>query len=239
MKQQIKKSVLCGSLLALASFASHAGVSLSIDNSVTLGSSTAWSGTPAISMLNPNQNTSVDGNVSDGIIFKPTTSFILGAFEFYSAGIGNGSGIGTYNLSLFNLGSGYTIPGASPIYTFSGSEVNLFTPGLNFTTATTDQFNVLTFSGADQVSLNTGDSYLLLMTTSSGNNMVLARGGTTANQALGVNNVVVGANGTVLNNVPAGQRTPIAAFYAVPEPTAATLFGIGAALLFVLRRKNS
>lgn len=246
MKPQIKPLALCGSLLALASVSSFAGVTLSLDSSVTVGigtGSSAWSGSPALVMLNPNQQNSVDGNVSGGIFFKPSTGFTLGAFEFYGANGGAGaSSIGTYNLGLYDLGSGFTLPAASPLYTFTGSELNLFSGGLNFTTTINNTNNVLTFSGADQVSLTGGDSYLMLFTKSSGDNLVFARGAITPNQALGVNTVVVGANGTVLNNVPAGaNRTPVAAFYAaVPEPSAVALLGVGSLIgLFVLRRKNS
>lgn len=239
MKKSLGILGSCGGLLLLASSPSYADVSLSVDSSITLGTSSAWSGSPALSMLNPNQNTSVDGNVSDGIFFKPSSSFSLGAFEFYAANGGAGfSSIGSYNLSLYDLGSSFTLPGSSPLYTFTGSEVNLFSGGLSFTTTANAQFEVLTFSGADQVSLNAGNSYLMLITTASGDNLDLARGGTTANQALGVNTVVVGANGTVLNNVPAGQRTPVAAFYAapVPEPSSLALIGSGLITLLAVRR---
>jgi len=239
MKKSFRTLTLCGGILALASLSAQAGVSLSIDGSLTLGTSAAWGGAPALSMLNPNQNNSVDGNVSDGIFFKPGSSFTLSAFEFYGSNAGS---IGTYNLSLYDLGSSFTLPAASPLYTFTGSEANLFSGGLNFTTTSANQFNVLTFSGADQVSITAGDSYLMLFTTASGSNLVFARGAITANQALGLNTVVAGGATTVLNNVPAGaNRTPVAAFYAVPvpEPASMALLGFGALIgTFVIRRRK-
>jgi hypothetical protein len=243
MKSRIGILGLSTSFLAAACMSSYASVSLSTDSSVTLGSSTSWSGSPALSMLNPNQNTSVDGNITDGVFFKPGSSFTLGAFEFYGANGGTGSSsIGTYNLSLYDLGSSYTIPANNPIYTFSGSELNLFSPGLNFTTTANNQFNVLSFLDTDQVSLNAGDTYILAFSKASGDNLIFARGGPTANQALGVGTTAPGVAGTALNDVPAGQRTPVAAFYAaspVPEPSTFALVGMGAAALLTLRRRRA
>jgi hypothetical protein len=192
-------------------------------------------------MLNPNQNTSVDGNVTDGVIFKPGSAFTLGAFEFYAANGGTGSSsIGTYSLGLYDLGASFTLPGASPLYTFTGSELDLFSGGLSFTTTANVQFEVLNFSGVDQVSLNAGDTYLMTISKTSGDNLIFARGGTTANQALGVATTAP-ANGVALNNVPAGQRTPVAAFYAasVPEPSTFALTGLGAAALLAFRRRRA
>jgi hypothetical protein len=243
MKQNLKSAAICGSILAAASMSAQAGVALSVDSTTTL-TSTSWSGspagTPSLAMFNPNSGNSVDGNVSDGIFFKPSSSFTLGAFEFYASSAGS---IGTYNLSLYDLGSSFTLPATSPLYTFTGSEADLFSGGLNFTTTAANQFEILTFSGADQTSINAGDSYLMLFTVASGSNLIMERGPITANQALGVNTVVVGANGTVLNNVPAGaNRTPVAAFFPVasaPEPTTLALAGLGGlASLVAFRRRN-
>lgn len=239
MSRQTRFSLFFVGLLAIACLPSYAGVTLSTDSSITLGTSTSWSGTPALSMLKPNQNTSVDGNVNDSIFFKPTSSFTLGAFEFYGANGGVGSSsIGTYILHLVDLGSSFSLPASNPLYTYTGSELTLFTPTA-FTTTANNQFNLLTFSGNDQVALNGGDTYLLTFSTSSGDNMDFADGGTTANQAFGVSTSPIGS-GTI-NNTPAGQRTPVAAFYAaspVPEPSTIALASLGAATLIASRRRK-
>jgi hypothetical protein len=242
MKNHIKTLAIL-SALALAASA-QAGVTLSID-SVTTQTSTTWSGSPAgtlaQSISTPSSQNSQDGGVSSGIIFKAGSSFTLGAIEIDQTGFTGGAG--TFNLFLYDLGSSYVLPAGNPVYTFSGSEPALFSAGLNVTLANVRQFDVFTFSGADNVSMNSGDSYLFDLVAADGiSNLGWDRGPITANQDIAVNTVVVGGAGTVLNNGGTGaNRTPIAAFYAasVPEPASMTLLGMGALVgTFAIRRRN-
>jgi hypothetical protein len=244
MKKQIRTLTLCGSILALASLSAQAGVSYTIDSGTT-SSSTSWSGssagTLAQSIMTPNLRNSGDGGVSSGIIFKAGSSFTLGAVEIWQASMTGGSG--SFNLFLIDLGSSYSLPAGNPLYTFTGSEANLFSGGLSVTLPNANQFDIFTFSGADNVSINAGNSYWFGLVAADGtSNLGWNRGGATANQAIGVNaTVAVGGAGTVLNNGNTGaNRTPIGAFFAapVPEPSSMALLGTGLLTFIMIRRSK-
>jgi hypothetical protein len=239
MKMNTRTIALCSSIAAIGAFygTAQAQVSFSIDSSTTL--TTASWGSPALGLNPPNGGSSIDGGVLDSVIFQPTSTFTLGSFEYYAGNGGAGAtSIGNYTISLYNLGSAYTIPGSSPYYTFTGSEVDLLDAGLNFTTTSSAQFNVLTFSGDDQVSLIAGDTYDFTIQENSGENMVIERGANTtgsgnpnfATQGLGESTADYGA-GVAVNFVPAGRRDVVGEFGAVasvPEPTSMALLGLGA-----------
>ncbi len=242
--KNIRTLTLCGSIAAIAALAgtAQAGVSLSID-SVTTQASTSWSGSPAGTLAQsidtPNLQNSFDAGVSSGIFFKAGSSFTLGAIEIDESAVTGGNGI--FNLALYDLGSSFVLPAGNPLYTFTGSEVNLFSAGLNVTLANASQFDVLTFSGADNVSMNSGDTYFFDLVAADGlSSLSWHRGPITPNQAIGISTTVVGGAGTFLNNsAAAANRTPIAAFFAVPEPASMALIGLGALIgTFAIRRRK-
>ena len=239
--KQSKVLVLCSGILLMAS-ASYASINLSID-STTTQSSTSWSGSPAGTLAQsidtPNLQNSQDGGVSSGIIFKAGSSFTLGAVEIDEAFL---TGAGNFNVVMYDLGSSYALPGTSPVYTFTGSESDLLSAGDNvhLTSGSSAQFDVLTLSG-ESVSINSGDSYWFGLVATDGSVLTWERGPITANQDIAVNSsVAVGGAGSVLNNGGTGaNRTPIAAFFAVPEPVSMAFCGLGLAAVVLLRRRSA
>jgi len=246
MIKSIRTMALSGSFLALASISSYADVSLSVDSTTTL-TTTSWSGSPALGLNPPNGGSSIDGSLTTSVVFQPTSTFTLGSFEFYAGNGGTGANsIGSYSLYLYDLGPSFTFPsGSGAIYTFTGSEADLFSSGLSFTTTADNQFDVLSFSGADQISLTAGDTYILAITATSGQNMDIERGSSTtgsgnanfATQWLGLSSAAPGS-GVAVNQVGAGHRDAVGAFYAaaVPEPSVFAFAGFGIAVLGAVRR---
>lgn len=250
--------LLSSSLLFLASFPALAQVSLSVDSATTT-SSTSFPGSPALGLNPPNSGNAINGGTTDGIIFNPTTSFTLGAIELNvkSGGAGADS-IGTYNLFFYDLGTtpfsggtSSTIPigGSASVYTFNGSEANLFDAGLNFTTTAADvgQFDVLTFSGDDEVALNAGDYYVMVFTEAAGTTetLDLERGSSTSanpnflTQAMTTSSSVYSPSDITLDNINSGQRDALGAIYAaspVPEPSAPALAGLTVAVFGTICR---
>lgn len=223
---------LLGTVLASAATA-WGGVTYSLDSGTTT-SSTLFPGTPALSLAVPSQGNVYEGGGAnggvEGIVFLATSSFNLGAIEFQGVG-----GPANLSLSLYNLGT--SVSASNPRYTIDGSSVNLFTPGLNVNiSAATDSFHVLTFSGADQVSLTSGNWYAFeLLDNDPANAFLVRRASTGLDSFLSLGTGATGAR----NNVPAGDRDPVAAVYAaapVPEPSSLALIGGGIGALFATRR---
>ena len=223
--------LVCGAIFAMSATA-WGGVTYSVDGGLTT-TSTSWSGAPAIALATPSQgNVPEGGNTGGGVVgiaFFATSSFTLGELKFETTAVANGNNV---SLAMYNLGP--TVSGTNPRYTIDGSSVNLFSAGLNFTYTTgASHITSLVFDGADQVSIVAGNYYTIeLLNNDLNTNILIERASTAldAFMALGT-----GATGSRVN-VPAGDRDPVAAIYAVPEPSALALAGVGLMNLFARRQ---
>ncbi|HYG22994.1 MAG TPA: PEP-CTERM sorting domain-containing protein [Verrucomicrobiae bacterium] len=229
------KVLLCGSFCAITASA-WAGVAYSVDGSMNT-SSAAWSGTPAIALATPGQgNVYEGGNTGGGVVgiaFLTTSAFNLGEIKFESQGIlGN-----NFSLSLYDLGT--TVSETNPRYTIDNTSVDLFSADLNFSYTTAGgQITTLTFTGADQVSLLAGHWYSLeILNNDLASNLLVERASTALSAFMSLGTGATGAR----NNVPAGDRDPVAAIYAapIPEPSSIALVGAGLMSLFMMRRSKN
>lgn len=214
----------------------QAGVIYSVDGTTTT-TSAAWSGTPAIALAAPSQGNVVEGGGTGGgvvgIAFLATSSFTMGEIRFEAAGLP----LSNITVSMYDLGT-TTPQAANPRYTIDINSVNLLSAGLNFNySSAASQIASLLFTGADQVALTSGHWYTIeLLNNNTATNFGMERASTgLPDTFLSLGSGATGSR----NNVPAGDRDPVAAIYAIPEPSSAALLGLGALVgTFVIRRRH-
>jgi hypothetical protein len=257
MKNDIRMLAICGGVLAVAGLT--ASVQASVSEAEAGGAGGSWAVTPtylAVSGTAPNSFATPEGNwaatagggingqgaLSESFQLNSGQAGTLSSIQFVLGGAAT-----TFNLELYDLGT-YTAPAGSATY-YPGSQVDLLSSGLQFTYgASVVGANevVLTFSGADAVTLNANDYYVFQLDPvthgGSGGTVQWYRGSSTQT-GLGqmyregqfnTDNTQMGAlNGGIRNASFALTTTP------APEPTTLALAGLGGlASLVALRRKK-
>lgn len=246
------KTIAVFSMLALA-VSAKAGVSESD------GLGTSWLGTPTFDSYpnpnpfnNPNGAFSAEGNYGSGGSggfgglaqgFTLTSGGSLSSVQIGLSGAAN-----TFNIFLYDFGtfSSYTQGGSATVNPVSngGTAADLLSSGLSFTYngGAAGALNVaqLTFSGADSVTLNSGEYYVLAIEPTTSAATQWSRGGATTStfgQAYRLNQFS-GAPGQY-GAINGGVREFGLAVTLVPEPATLTLFGFGAlAAVFAIRRRG-
>jgi hypothetical protein len=218
--------------------------------------------------LTPQATATVNsGNASAGVAnnifsqtFTPTTTFTLGAFSIYAAG-GPVTGTSVHLFQVTSLPAG--LPGGWA--TTGGFNVlqncntnDMFNPGntgsgltFNYGGVATQNYLEFDLGAASHVTLTAGASYAFEIWAPSStvaNSLFWRRGAD-----FYVNGNIYGANaagagyaadgtqlGVSMNNVAGGVRDGALALYAVPEPSAMALLGLGTLVgANFLRRRNS
>ncbi|MGD0261172.1 MAG: hypothetical protein ABSD29_15280 [Verrucomicrobiota bacterium] len=255
MKPQVKVLIAI-SMLALAA-SGQAAISL---NNNSLGSATSFptysiSGnngtlffqdtlsTPSGATLQGGASQGYTANQGFGEIFNYTgpSGATLSAISIIDTG---GGGTATFQPFLFDLGSGIYNAGSSQ---FNPSiQVNLIsTPTLTPPALGSANFLEFDFSGADAISLNSGDSYAFgLLNNNNNTGMTFLRSSGTQSDPNGDGFTLTSLSATSDNASPfsSAVRTLFVGVYtiaAVPEPSLFALGGLGLAMLLILRRRGS
>jgi glucuronoarabinoxylan endo-1,4-beta-xylanase len=158
--------------LAASAGSGHAGVTVTQNHSITNWSSGALIATVADPPgLNATVNEANLGTTNASQTFTATTNLVLTNLQLYVSGTAQ-----TFNLRLYDLGTGYAANSGNPSPYTPGSD--LFSGlSLAFTSSSSGFVINLAFTGADQVSLTNGHKYAFELGKVSGGPMIWYRTG--------------------------------------------------------------